>query len=103
MAKVGRVRRDEAQWRALVARQLAGRESVARFCARERIGLGSFYRWRSRLGSDAAAVARAASGPGVPGFVDLGELRLQAQDGIAGRLSVRIDLGGGVVLVVSRG
>lgn len=42
-------------------------------------------------------------GRGVPGFVDLGELRLQAQDGIAGRLSVRIDLGGGVVLVVSRG
>ena len=102
MAKVGRVRRDEAQWRALVARQLAGRESVARFYARERIGLGSFYRWRSRLGADAARLARPALASGGAGFVDLGELRMVAPDGIAGRLSVRIDLGGGVV-VVSRG
>lgn len=97
MAKVRMVRRSAAQWRALVQRQGAGDESVARFCARERVSVASFYQWRTRVRGTAAPLA-APGEAASSGFVDLGDLRLGA-----GGFSLRVDLGGGLVLTLTRG
>ena len=86
------MRRKAADWQAVVARQAASDLSVAAFCARERLSAASFYQWRSRLARDAAPAR-----PPPAAFVDLGTLSP------GGRLELRIDLGGGVVLQLARG
>ena len=58
-------------------------------------------RWRSLLGTQTPPAARPGSGqtPEPIGFVDAGTLKL----GGAGRLELRLDLGEGVILQLSRG
>lgn len=90
-----RVRRDADGWRALLARQAESGLSAAAFCARERLSAASFYQWRSRLSRGAAVVPAAGSPRG--GFVDLGALSG------GGRFELRIDLGGGLMLLLARG
>lgn len=98
MAKVRRLRRSAAQWQSLVLRQAAGEESVAQFCARERISVASFYQWRARVrGGEAGPVAGPCESTS-SGFVDLGDVQL----GGAG-FTVRLELGGGLVLSLTRG
>lgn len=98
MAKVRMDRRSAGQWRALVLRQAGGDESVARFCAREQVNVASFYQWRARVrGADAAAVVSQPEST-AGGFVDLGAVRLGA-----GGYILRLDLGGGLVLSLTRG
>lgn len=86
-----RMRGNVVDWQAMVARQAGSGLSVAAFCARERLSAASFYQWRSRLRRDAVPAAAPAA------FVDLGSLSP------GGRLELRIDLGGGVVLQLARG
>lgn len=89
-----RVRRNSEEWRGLVARQMESGLSVAAFCARENLSAVSFYQWRSRQSRPTPGLASAASPGGA--FVDLGGLG-------GGRLELRIDLGGGLVLQLVRG
>ena len=90
-----RVRQSAESWRALLAQHAESGLSVAAFCARAGVSAASFYQWRSRLGRAATSpvpVARRERGA----FVDLGALAG------GGRFELRLDLGGGLVLQLSR-
>lgn len=89
-------RRSRAQWRAVFERFGAGGLGVVAFCEREGNSVSSFRRWRSLL-ADAAPDGDGADAP--RGFVDAGVLGPSG----AGRLELRLDLGGGVVLHLVRG
>jgi putative transposase len=101
MGEIKRRRLGTDAWRALLARHAESGLSVKAFCEQESIGTASFYQWRSKLGA-----AEDGSAPAVPanesmqtaGFVDLGTLSAQAS-----RLELRLDLGDGVTLHLSRG
>jgi hypothetical protein len=51
----GRVRRSGAEWREVLDRQNASGLSAEEFCEREGIRLGSFARWRHKLGTGRVA------------------------------------------------
>lgn len=91
-------------WREVMRRFDASATSVQAFCSREGLSAASFYRWRERLQAEGAAPARAPAlsapaprKPAATGFVDLGSLL-----GVGGALELKLDLGGGVVLSLSR-
>lgn len=92
-----RQRRSQAEKRELVRRQSVSGLSVTEFCQREGLASSCFYRWRQEL--DEAPVAGSLTTTVAPaGFVALGPLRPSA-----GRLALRLDLGEGVVLEITRG
>lgn len=91
-------------WREVMRRFDASAASVQAFCSREGLSAASFYRWRGRLQPKGTARARplalpvpAPHKPAAAGFVDLGSLL-----GASGALELKLDLGGGVVLSLSR-
>jgi hypothetical protein len=93
--------RSADDWQGLVDRFAVSGLSVAAYCRQESISTANFYRWRGLLG-------RAGdTGAGVPGFVDLGTLQRQSPSARAapscGRLELKLDLGGGMVLHLVRG
>lgn len=109
MRTIKRVKRSEAVWRGLFARQASSGLRVSEFCRREGINAGLFRRWRavlerSRRRSEMRprarppAVSAAAVTPATTPFIDLG-----AVSGGGGRCEVRLEFGGGVVLSVVRG
>lgn len=99
MASRQHKRLGSADWQALVALQATSGLSVAAFCAREKLGVASFYQWRTRLRGGAVKVPpKRTIEPGSGAFVDLGPVAIGGS-----RLELRLDLGGGVVLQLSRG
>ena len=91
-------RRDGQEWRAVVGRFAASGLGVEAFCEREGVSKSSFGRWRSFL-ADTASAGRATALVERAGFVDAGLIGL----GSGGRIEVKLDLGGGMVLHVVRG
>ena len=102
-----RRQRDAQGWRDVMERFDVSATTVEEFCAREGLSSSSFYRWRERLRRCATpAVARRARVSGVAvsapsGFIDLGDLADPSSRTQAG-LQVRLELGGGVVLHITR-
>lgn len=97
MQKYQRRRQSAQAWRAIVASYAQSGLSVEGYCQREGICRSSFYRWRLLLGGTleearSHSVARAAAG-----FVDLGTLGRESSG-----VELRVDLGGGVLLHLSR-
>jgi hypothetical protein len=88
-------RRSRAQWRAVFERFDASGLGVVAFCEREGISVSSFRRWRGLLADEAPGAP-----DGAPGFVDAGVL---GPSGAVGRLELRLELGGGMVLHLVRG
>jgi putative transposase len=96
-------------WAEVFARFDGSGESVTGFCKREGLHTSSFRRWQRRLASmastpitaqpheprEATRQASAAS------FVEMGAMGAGRQP--AGRLEVRLELGGGLVLQLVRG
>jgi hypothetical protein len=102
--KQKRVKRSEATWRELFARQAASGVPVADFCRAEEVNAGLFRRWRAKLAAPSkqqrvqrAHQAQVAKAPAAP-FIDLGGLRAESA-----RFEVRLELGGGMVLSIGRG
>jgi hypothetical protein len=93
-------RRTKAAWEGLVAGQARSGLTIAAYCRRERICTASFYRWRGILGAAPHADVGPAAEPATtrPAFVDLGPLMRSGQ-----RVELRVELGAGVVLQLSRG
>ena len=87
-----RRRLSEAAWREMVARYAQSWLSAEAFCQRERVSLASLKRWQKELEGKPASSAA----PG--GFLELGSLR-----SVGSRFEVRLDLGDGVLLTLSRG
>ncbi len=98
-----RQRRDESAWRSVISRFDENGLTVSQFCEREGIGAASFYHWRSRLSAPGSRrKRRARPDPVVPAprgdFLDFGTLGSGSS-----RMEVRLELGGGVVVHVTRG
>ena len=94
-------RRSRQEWETVFARFAASGLGIEPFCLREGLSVSSFQRWRSLLGSQTPPAAHPGSGQAseLTGFVDAGTLKL----GGTGRLELRLDLGDGVILHLSRG
>ena len=90
-------RRSRQEWQAVIARFAESGLGVEPFCAREGLSESTFRRWRSLLGEPSTQPAAPAMER--IGFVDAGTLKL----GGMGRLELRLDLGDGVILHLSRG
>jgi len=86
-------RRSREQWRSVFDRFEASGLGVEAFCDREGISNSSFRRWRDLLGAEAPRLKDEVA-LGRADFVDAGLLGA----GGGGRLEIRLDLGGGVVL-----
>jgi putative transposase len=96
-------------WAEVFARFDGSGESVTGFCKREGLHTSSFRRWQRRLASMAAtprttrarepreATRQAPSAS----FIEVGAMGAVSQP--AGRLEVRLELGGGLVLQLVRG
>jgi hypothetical protein len=78
-------------WREMVARFISSGLSAEAFSERERVSLASLQRWREQLSRDKSEGARSQ------GFVDLGSLRAPNS-----RFEIRLELGDGVLLMLSR-
>jgi putative transposase len=97
-------------WAEVFARFDGSGESVTGFCKREGLHTSSFRRWQRRLASMAATplttharepreATRQAS---AASFIEVGRA-MGAGSQPAGRLEVRLELGGGLVLQLVRG
>lgn len=86
----------QAYWGQLFEAFQRSGETVSAFCRQQGISPASFYHWRKKL----AATSSHADDQPLPGFIDLGAL---GTAGSAGRLEIRLDLGGGLMLQVVRG
>jgi hypothetical protein len=81
--------------------------TVDEFCAREGLSTSSFYRWRERLRRSDTSLAvprgraNAIGVPAAPGFIDLGDLARPSCRTEVG-LQLRLELGGGLVLQITR-
>ena len=90
-------RRSTAEWRALLKRLDQSGLSAAAFCRREGLCSASLYRWRRQLSESPAEQEVRDQDVESGAFVDLGPLTG------AGRLELKLDLGGGVLLHLVRG
>jgi hypothetical protein len=74
-------------------------QTVAAYCARSGISVGSFYRWRTLLDLPRQAVP-AAPAVSAASFLDLGAL---GNTSAGSRMELRLELGHGIVLQLVRG
>ncbi len=92
-----RQRRNREQWERVIEEQERSGLGAQEFCARESVGLASFYQWRRRI-RDSAGAATAASS-----FIDMGSVdsgRASSDD--AGSWAVTLELGDGARLMLKR-
>ena len=99
---------DMDGWRAVLQRFAEGDETISVFCRREGLCTNSFRRWRARLAAtkESASPLATASKTAPANFVDLGALGATAVPStVTGthRLELKLDLGGGMMLVLVRG
>jgi putative transposase len=96
-------------WREVFRRFDGSGESVTGFCKREGLHTSSFRRWQRRLAEVETAPATmqvqdtrdAARQAPVASFIEMSSMATASAT--AGRLEVKLDLGGGLVLHVVRG
>ena len=103
----------KTRWLERIARQRASGKTIAAFCLEENLGKSTFSYWRRRLGvgTVAAAAGRKRTAQAAP-FLDLGPIKamrpaeLAEGKGVAHESSagveLRLELGGGVVLHLTR-
>lgn len=100
----------EAAWRSRLLRHAQSGRTIAAFCRDESVSTASFHIWRAKL---AAASGNAANPAQPAAFIDLGAIANTA--GVtsiahppasaptpAAGIDIRIDLGGGIVLTITR-
>lgn len=104
----------ESVWRDRLARYASGNHTVVAFCQIESVSTASFYGWRSKLRSMNSPTTEGQSAlPRRSPFIDLGPIKCAASVDPAvlnnaahlerrSSLEVRLDLGDGVLLTVTR-
>lgn len=98
-----RKHRGESEWRRLVAEQQRSGLSQRAFCEREGLCVQSLTNWRRRLGADPAPSAIAVTRDrdrDAAAFVEIGAALSRPLDT---GVRVRLELGAGIVLELSRG
>jgi len=110
MEGIKRRRLGSDAWQALFRRHEDSGEAIGTFCRREGVSTHSDRRWKLRLGEQTSATTSQPASMVKPTklrpvsaapFVDLGALG--TAPAAAGRLQLRLDLGGGVTLHLVRG
>jgi hypothetical protein len=111
MDKVESQSSKEAAWRSRLLRHAQSGKSITAFCRDEAVSTASFHIWRSKL---AGADSHAAQPAAPAAFIDLGALETVAAASMVHPpaapsapvptpgIDVRIDLGGGIVLTITR-
>ena len=95
-----RIKRSRQEWVKLVEEQRRSGLSVAQFCRRESVVVGSFYNWRSRL-ADGNESVPADKQP--ESFIDMGRmLSGNSTSTEASPWVVTLKLGGGLELTLHR-
>lgn len=99
----------EAAWRSRLLRHAQSGKSIAAFCRDEAVSTASFHIWRSKL---AAVDTPAAQATPRAAFIDLGAIKTVGAAFMAHPpasapvptpgIDIRIDLGGGIVLTITR-
>lgn len=100
----------EAVWRSRLLRHAQSGKSIAAFCRDESVSTASFHIWRAKL---AAADGHGTNAVQQAAFIDLGAIKDVVGESVtadgpasaptpATGIDVRIDLGGGIVLTVTR-
>jgi putative transposase len=98
MQQIQRRRQSAQAWRGVLASFSQSGLTVEGYCQREGICRSSFYRWRLLLGGTQEEPRSQSVAHTGAGFVDLGTLKADSS-----RLELRLDLGGGVLLQLTRG
>jgi len=99
----------EAAWRSRLQRHAQSGKTIAAFCRNESVSTATFHIWRAKL----AAASQVAATPAQPvTFIDLGAVKDIAGVAPLARdptpatpsavIDVRIDLGDGIVLTITR-
>lgn len=100
----------EATWRGRLLRHAQSGKSIAAFCRDESVSTASFHIWRAKLAAGSEHTAK----PTQPAaFIDLGAIK--DTGGVTSmahsppstpvsspEIDIRIDLGGGIVLAITR-
>jgi hypothetical protein len=94
----------EAAWRSRLQRHVQSGKSVAAFCKDEAVSTASFHLWRSKL---AAADGRGAEPARPVDFIDLGAIKntvgvTPTAPASNSGFDVRIELGGGIILTITK-
>ena len=106
----------ETTWRNRLARYAGSKLTVEAFCQSEAVSVASFYLWRTRLrNSQGKSLTAPRAGPvaAASPFIDLGSVRHRAISPTASidtpvahhdaaAISIRLELGGGMVLHIAR-
>jgi len=106
----------EIEWRERLLRQASSGKSIAAFCRSEGVTEGTFYGWRSRLGLKAskANTTEPEIKTRLP-FIELGPIKPAVKSNVSvvadknesaaiplSSLELRLELGNGVVLQITR-
>jgi transposase-like protein len=96
-AKSSRIRRSPEQWQAIVAAQVSSGQNVSTYCRASGLCAVTLAKWRKRLvGELGAPMAPNAAPPS--SFIELANSVRPLDAGV----KIRIELGAGVVLELSR-
>ena len=97
-----RVNRSAAQWRTVIDEQQQSGLTQEAFCKAHGVSSTALAKWRQRLGAGGRRAAigntKAASASSSPAFVEIAPPPRVAQ----GAMKVRLDLGAGIVLELTR-
>lgn len=94
-----RTYRPADEWRAIIAAHGVSGLSVSAFCHREDLSPGSFNNWRKRLAAaEQSEPLRSTTTTPAAAFIELANTRHALDAG----LKVRLELGAGIVLELSR-
>lgn len=104
-----RRRLGQQAWGEVMKRFEGATMTVSDFCTREGLNTASFYRWRTRLASSGPMQTTAGAGKAQPrpghvggaGFIELGSLASAAHEA-SPSLQLRLELGGGLVLQITK-
>jgi len=95
----GQRRRTSQQWSELVSQQAASGLSVSAWCAERGVSAASLWNWKRRLGNEAAGARTTISAGEASAFIELGRTGGAV---LAPGLKLRLELGDGLVLELSR-
>ena len=103
--------RKAQSWHDQIARQANSGKTIAAFCRDEGLSEGNFYFWRNRLRIGGKEISSQPSTN--TAFIDLGVVETVIKDdqprpaapnqkSVPSGIEMRIDLGGGIVLTITR-
>ncbi len=95
----GRLRYSRQEWQGFVSEFLASGQDCKSFCRDKGLNPSRLMRWQGMFRNEASVSSDEVQ---PVGFMDLGALKFPTPQLQAGTLEIKLDLGGGVVLTLTR-